>query len=137
MKQTDDIAPLIDIAEREFSKLEGNAHAALIELHGFWTKLYGPNEALTPAFDALEEMRKEFLADDDVTAERSSGRSYNIVRDGAVIDRVDGALSARDAIGKFRVAQFGGTGWFVFTGDAKIESDNGTTYEAVQAGGTK
>ena len=60
MKQTDDIAPLIDIADTEFRRLELNAYDALTALHGFWTKLYGSNEALDPAFAALAAMREEF-----------------------------------------------------------------------------
>jgi hypothetical protein len=60
MKQTEDIAPLVDLADREFRRLETNAYDALTALHGFWTSLYGPNEALTDAFDALAAMREEF-----------------------------------------------------------------------------
>lgn len=60
MKPTEDIAPLAEIVEAQYVVLEAQAYDALTALHGFWTRLYGPNEALTPAFDALESMGREW-----------------------------------------------------------------------------
>lgn len=52
MRQTEDIAPLIDIADEQFRLLMDDAHKAANRLGDFWTKLYGPNE-LT---DSLREI---------------------------------------------------------------------------------
>jgi hypothetical protein len=53
MKQVDDITPLVDLADEEFNRLHENALAALHKLGVFWTRFYGPNEALT---DAIEDV---------------------------------------------------------------------------------
>ena len=49
--------------ESRFSNLEYKALLALQELQAFWTELYGPNEALTAAFECLDALRETF--DDD------------------------------------------------------------------------
>ena len=67
MRRTDDLAPLVDIAEREYERLERQAYDALTALHGFWTRLYGPNEALEPAWEALSEMRRTWDQDSDAS----------------------------------------------------------------------
>ncbi len=50
-------------AESEFATLEANASRALEALDKFWTDVYGPNEALTPAFEALGGMLEEWNSD--------------------------------------------------------------------------
>lgn len=64
MKPTDDIAPLAELAEREFNRLMGNAHDAVNELTNFWTKLYGPNECALPLREALDTMSDTFYESD-------------------------------------------------------------------------
>src|SRR5262245_49169529 len=59
MKQTDNAALIV---EGEFARLTLEAYEALNRLGDFWTKLYGPNEALAPATDALKAMQDEFFA---------------------------------------------------------------------------
>jgi hypothetical protein len=44
--------------DSRFATLEMHAYDALTALHGFWSRLYGPNEALATAFDALAAMRE-------------------------------------------------------------------------------
>ncbi len=53
---------LEDIAEREFLRLAQNAQAALNALGDFWTRLYGPNEALLDAHAELLAMDAEFFS---------------------------------------------------------------------------
>lgn len=50
-------------AESEFATLEDNARAALLALDAFWAEVYGPNEALLPAFEALDGMADEWHSD--------------------------------------------------------------------------
>lgn len=64
MKATYDIEPLVDIAEQEFLRLSREAQDALNALDRFWTKLYGPNEALTAAHESLLAMDAEFHSED-------------------------------------------------------------------------
>ncbi len=56
---------LEDVAEREFNRLTQNASAALNELSAFWTRLYGPNEALAAANDELLAMDRDFYGRDE------------------------------------------------------------------------
>ena len=51
MRQTEDIAPLVGIAEAEFARLHDEALAALHRLERFWERLYGPSEGLTQALE--------------------------------------------------------------------------------------
>ena len=46
--------------ESRFSNLEYKAQLALGELQDFWTEMYGPNEALTAAFECLDALRETF-----------------------------------------------------------------------------
>ena len=67
--------------ESRYSNLEYKAQLALRELHDFWTELYGPNEALTGAFECLDALRETFDATDDdaggITAEGTAlGHRY-------------------------------------------------------------
>lgn len=64
MKSTEDIAPLVDLATEEFNRRVLAAQGALNDLHDFWTKLYGPSEALTDAYDAIRAMDAEFYTSD-------------------------------------------------------------------------
>lgn len=61
MRPTADIAPLAELAEAEFVRLRNEAEAALNALGRFWSRLYGPNEALAGAHEALLVMDREFF----------------------------------------------------------------------------
>lgn len=63
MKPTDDIAPLVEVAEEEFNRRVLAAQGALNDLHDFWTRLYGPSEALTDAYDAIRALDAEFYSE--------------------------------------------------------------------------
>jgi hypothetical protein len=56
VRQTDDIAPLADLADETFARLYNDAVDAVNALRSFWTRLYGPNEALTAADEALGDV---------------------------------------------------------------------------------
>lgn len=64
MKQTDDIDGLVEIAELEYDRLRREAYDALTALDVFWTRLYGPNETLTPALDTLDAMNETWNEED-------------------------------------------------------------------------
>jgi hypothetical protein len=56
MRQIDDIAPLVDLADERFRELMDDAHTATNRLADFWTKLYGPNEVAELLRDPLNEI---------------------------------------------------------------------------------
>ena len=60
MRATDDIAPLIELAEAEYDRLWLDASGAIHRLSAFWTRLYGPNEALAPAHECLAALSETF-----------------------------------------------------------------------------
>ncbi len=54
--------------DSRFSNLELKTRNALDELAAFWSEMYGPNEALAAAYDALQSMRETWEEADDVPA---------------------------------------------------------------------
>ena len=68
MRPTDDIAPLVDIAEEEWNRRVLAAQAALNDLHDMWTRLYGPSEVLTDSYDELRALDALFYLEEDAEA---------------------------------------------------------------------
>ena len=54
-----------EIVEETFLRLANDAQGALNRLDDLWTKLYGPNEALRDAHDALLALHDTFYGDDE------------------------------------------------------------------------
>lgn len=52
-----------DALVEKFERIHGEAHDALAHLERFWTSLYGPNEALTAAFEALDALPPTFYGE--------------------------------------------------------------------------
>lgn len=61
MRPTEDLAPLADLAEETFVRLLDEAQAAVNRLDRFWSRLYGPNEALTGAHECLLALDRTFF----------------------------------------------------------------------------
>ena len=62
MRQIDDIAPLVDLADNEFNRLMTDTHAAVNRLADFWTRLYGPNELAENIREILNQADDEWNA---------------------------------------------------------------------------
>jgi hypothetical protein len=54
-----------ELADERFAELVDDAGRALERLERFWTRAYGPNEALTAAFECVRELERTWNAGDD------------------------------------------------------------------------